>query len=101
MPTSIGDFCPKWCEEEHVKNSDPEALTIHWKGFGLLPGENKSLVKVWVACEGDKQISSGAEVEALETYWAVDIRALSKDCLEAAAWMEANLSSITPGSMQP
>jgi len=38
--------------------------------------------------------SSGAEVSALETYWADDIRSLGRDCVEAAEWMEENLQSI-------
>lgn len=101
MPTSRGVFCPEWCVEVHPQKVIEDNLTIHWKGFGSLPGGNESLVKVWVAFDGDKQYSSGAEVEALETYWADDIRALSRDCLQAAAWMEENLSSITSSSTHP
>ena len=101
MPTSQGDFCPSWCQEVHVTNSDIENFTIHWKGFGILPGEDKSLVKVWVAFEEGRQYSCGVEVDTFETHRAEDLRSLSRDCLRAAEWMETNMSSITPTSAQP
>ena len=94
MPTSKGPFCPEWCMEVHPAKEVDDEITIHWKGFGILPGERESLVKVWVAFEGENKYSSGAEVSALETYWAADIRFLAKDCIEAAQWMELNLRTI-------
>jgi len=94
MPTSKGPYCPPWCDELHPEKEIEDEFTIHWKGFGTLPGEHRSLVRVWVAFEGMNKYSSGAEVSALETYWADDIRSLGRDCVEAAEWMEENLQSI-------
>lgn len=101
VPTSKGDYCPSWCEQVHRETEEPEGFTIHWKGFGILPGEEKSVVKVWVAFEEGRQYSCGVEVDTFETHRADDIRALARDCLRAAEWMEANLASITPSSSQP
>ena len=94
MPTSKGPYCPPWCDELHPEKEIEDEFTIHWKGFGTLPGEHRSLVRVWVAFEGLNKYSSGAEVSALETYWADDIRSLATDCHEAAEWMEENLQTI-------
>ena len=97
MPTSKGIYYPAWCVEVHSSKAlNEDSLTIHWKGFGNLPGEEASLVKVWVAFDESKMYSSSVEVDVLETYWADDLRILSKDCLEAAAWMEENLRGVIP-----
>ena len=99
MATSKGIFCPKWCVEKHPSGDvDKDNLTIHWMGFGKLPGEESSLVKVWVAFDEEKMYSSGVEVDALETYWAEDLHVLAKECLEAASWMETNLNRESFGS---
>ncbi len=95
MPTTQGTYCPAWCEEAHAIKEAEDQFTVHWKGFGHLPGEHESLVRVWVAYEGEDKYSSGAEVVSLETYYADDIRSLARDCLEAADWMERNLATIS------
>lgn len=95
MATTQGTYCPVWCEETHVQKTPEDQFTVHWKGFGHLPGEHESLVRVWVAYEGENKYSCGAEVEALESYYAEDIRTLARDCLQAAAWMEKNLASVS------
>jgi hypothetical protein len=94
MPTSKGPYCPEWCEEVHPQNGSEDEFTIHWKSFGIHPDNHLGLVRVWVAFEGEKKYSSGAEVSTLETYWADDIRSLASDCIEAAEWMEENLQTI-------
>jgi hypothetical protein len=94
MPTFQGPYCPEWCVEVHSVKEVQDQFTMHWKGFGANPEGHESLVKVWVAFEGESKYSSGAEVSALETYWADDIRSLAQDCLEAAQWMEDHLQNI-------
>ena len=98
MTTSKGPYCPEWCDEIHLAKEVEDDITIHWKGFGTHPDGHESLVRVWVAFEGESKYSSGAEVISLETYWADDIRSLAADCIEAAEWMEENLQSIQAAS---
>ena len=98
MATTEGTYCPVWCEESHAQKDAEDQFTVHWKGFGHLPGEDESLVRVWVAYEGEDKYSSGAEVEELESYYAEDIRSLARDCLEAADWMDVNLANISDRS---
>ena len=95
MSTTRGTYCPVWCEEFHIQKTPEDDFTVHWKGFGNLPGEDESLVRIWVAYEGNNKYSSGAEVASLETYYAEDIRGLARDCLQAAEWMEKNLVNIS------
>lgn len=93
MPTSKGIFCPEWCVEVHTASTlNEDELTVHWKGFGSLPGQEASLVKIWGAYDQERIYSSGIEVEMLETYLADDLRSLSENCLEAASWMEVNFN---------
>ncbi len=95
MTIHKGAYCPEWCVETHHVKDAEDAFIIHWKGFGTVADDDVSLIRVWVAYEGDQKYSAGAEVGVLTTYSSDDIRNLSADCLQAADWMDKHLQSIS------
>ena len=79
-----------WCTHRHepADFEEGEDPVLHTKGFGLLDNGTDVVLEFWITALRGKVEEKGILLNVVEMDFSTDLADLSRDCLEAAKWIE-------------